>query len=1037
MNATYRYFLLIILLVFTHTVSAQHVLWKKAKKINNLEALSKLHLNTSDVQVFELSRNALKQSLSKTSSRNALKAQTKVIIQIPQDHSILSAFEVYEATVFSPELTAKYPNIKSYIGYSIKDPSTRLRMSVSPQGVHAMITAIDQPAQFIQPLRGTSQHILYHKKAEQKTYNSFNCATIGELDQSFNKKQLQRKLKINEGGANDQILRKFRIAISTTSEYTAYHNDGDDSNGNAIADALAAMNATLTRVNEVFETDMAITFELVDATQLIYNNTSTDPYSSGLDLNNELQSTLTSTIGNAAYDIGHLFTRNESVSSAGCLSCVCEDDNGDGGPHKGAGFTGAAIGNVPEGDAFDISFVAHEIGHQMGATHTASDGPEGLGTSAEPGSGSTIMGYAGITGFSDVQAESDPYFHYYSIQQILFNIINSATCWQSNSPINIVNNPPVANAGSNYNIPAGTPYVLTGSATDTDGVAGLTYSWEQIDSAPQSTPVTGDTFGPTLATGPTARSLPPSSLPIRHIPRFSSVIAGNVTQTNPTKDSDWETVSTVARDLNWALTVRDRSPLNASGGQTSYDTMQITVENTIPFAVKNPISWAQESNQTIEWEVANTNNTTINCQNVNIKLSTDGGVSFPIVIANNVANNGLFDYTVPNIANTDQARILIEAADNIFYDVSDFNFSINNSPSFFINQTNNPKIDNENNCDATALTYTFDYTADNGFLENTVFSVSGVPSETSVTFSPTNMSGTGTFTMTLSNINVHGLYDIIVTGTSNSVTKNIPSQLSIFRHCAPDGDNDISFANTTTALVEFNTINNATGTLKTGSYISYHNISTNVNRNSSYNLTVEANSFTEAEVKAWIDWNQDCDFDDAGEEYNLGITPESGQPSNVPLSITIPPLAKLGATVMRIAVAAYFDSSSSSTPLSPPPANESIKACDDAFIGADVEFEDYTIFVQETLSVNDFESENFSVFPNPNDGSFTLKLDNLLEPLINVEIYDIRGRRIYKKVFKNRSSISHDIKLNNTESGLYFLKVNDGIRTSNKKIIIE
>ncbi|OEK09495.1 hypothetical protein A8C32_12345 [Flavivirga aquatica] len=1018
METPLRHVLMTAIFLCTFITIAQNPIWKKTKRIANSKSLDKFHLDENKVQTFELNVSSLKQNLSSATSRRSPNKSKKTIIQIPQSNGKTQSFEVYEAAVFSPELAAKYPNIKSYVGYSTDRFGTRLRMSISPQGIQAMISNTDKPTQFIQPTyKGSNQYVLYDKNAKRKHRDDFKCGTTHKSDRA-SKKQLTSKILINEGGANDQTLRKYRIAVSTTSEYTAYHDDGNNSNGDAIADALAAINATLTRVNQVYETDMAITFELVDATQLIYNNSSTDPYSQGFDLNGEVQETLTSVLGNDAYDIGHLFTRSEAISSAGCIACVCEDDEKDGAPYKGSAFTGSVNG-IPEGDAYDISYVAHEIGHQMGANHTTGDNSEGYGVNSEPGSGSTIMGYAGATGSDDIQLESDPYFHYHSIRQIMNVVTNQATCWQTNNPGNITNNPPLANAGNDYNIPAGTAYVLKGAVTDIDGTGNLTYCWEQTDSSSRREVSNSDNFGPTLATAPMNRSLPPSNSPNRYIPRFSSVLAGNTTQTNPTIGSDWETVATIARSLNWALTVRDRAPANATGGQSSFDTMKITVENTVPFTVTNPVSWGQGSNQTIEWHVGQTTNSSINCQNVNIKLSTDGGATFSTTIASNTPNDGSYSYTVPAIPDTSSARLLIEAADNIFYDVSDFNFSISNAPSFFVNQTNVTNVA----CSTTSATYSFNFTTDNGFSENTVFSVSGIPTGSSAVFNPTSMSSSGSFTMTIDNIDAHGLYDLVVSGTSTSVTKNFPTELSIFKHCASSGDNDSDFK-TATTLVQFNTINNPSG--KLGGYTSYHKISTNVNQGNSYDLNVHANTDGpyDAEVYAWIDWNKDCDFDDPGEFYDLGLannTP-NGPPASAPLSITIPEESALGATVMRIGTGAYYGD------------DNHIFACDDT--DADGEWEDYTINIKESLSTESFEFNNFNVSPNPNKGTFTVKLNDASSK-INLEVFDIRGRIIYKNTYQKSANFNEEIKLNNVTSGLYLLKVSDDSRTSTRKIIIK
>ena len=172
-------------------------------------------------------------------------------------------------------------------------------------------------------------------------------------------------------------------------------------------------------------------------------------------------------------------------------------------------------------DFFDIDYVPHEIGHQMGANHTFAFNTEGTGVNSEPGSGTTIMGYAGITGANDVQDHSDAYFHYHSINQILTNVASAPNNCATTTVI--TNNPPVANAGLDYTIPNGTAFVLKGAATDADSGDVLTYTWEQIDSGS----TTSTSFGP-AHTGPVWRSRPPSTNPDRYMPIIERVIAGEL-----------------------------------------------------------------------------------------------------------------------------------------------------------------------------------------------------------------------------------------------------------------------------------------------------------------------------------------------------------------------------------------------------------------------------------------------------------------------------------------------------------------------------
>ncbi|MCR8667436.1 M12 family metallo-peptidase [Aestuariibaculum sp. M13] len=1023
MKAKLHYVLSITMLLFIFSAFGQNSSWKKLERVKDSKKLSKLHLDRSKVHFFKLDITSLKKNIGPATSRYAKSKKTETLVDIPSHNGTIETFKIYESSVFAPSLANKYPDIKTYVGYSLTNSGKKLRMSISPQGVYTMVTSMNKGMIFMQPVeKNSDEYVLYHKADKNDLKYEFLCKTLENLDKLSLKSTSSLKTTVDEGGANNQTLQKFRIAISTTAEYTAYHNDGISANGNAVADALAAINTTIGRVNEIFETDMAITFELVDAPQLIYTNATTDPYSDANigasedyagepeGWNLQLQNTLTSVIENSAYDIGHLFGATGGGGNAGCIGCVCEDDTpASNDMHKGSGFTSPSNG-IPEGDTFDIDFVVHEIGHQMGANHTFAFESEGTGVNSEPGSGSTIMGYAGIVGPDNVENNSDAYFHYHSIKQILDNIIGKCQTTE-----NINNLPPTADAGPDYFIPAGTAYILKGNATDSNRADNLTFCWEQIDS--------GTTnylnFGPDLATGSMNRSLPPSNSSDRYIPNFSSVLEGKITQTDPNIFSDWETVSNVGRTLNWALTVRDRSPGDGSIGQSSYDTMQITVEDVTPFTVTNPISWAQGTSQEITWEVGETNNGTINCQNVNIKLSTDSGLTFNTTIASNVPNNGSYNYTVPNLTNTTTARILIEAADNIFYDVSDFDFSISNEPEFFmVGETLDPIA-----CKSTSAIFHFNFATANGYTDNTTFSATGNPAGSSVSFSPTSLDSDGTVTMTINNLDniANDDYTITVTGTSNSLTKDKVFEFPFYNGVCKSIAND-NYETSTTGVI-FNTINNLNNGKPSG-YSDYTNLSTDVNRSNTFDLTVNVNTDGDYSTNTvvWIDWNQNCSFDDDGETYTLGSATNvvNGPTSNSPFSITVPSNAILGNTIMRISTKFAGEGS----PI----------LCENGFDG---EVEDYSLNIIPTLSIEQFGFDNFNVFPNPNNGTFTIKLNGSLEGNISVDVCDLGGRLIFKNVYKNPGDFEQIINLNQVQTGLYLLKVSDGIRKSTKKIIIK
>ena len=274
MKAKLHYVLSITIFLTVFSALGQNSSWKKIEKTKHTEILSKLHLDKNKVHLFELDMASLKQHISSAKLRTSKNKRSRTIISLPSEDGNMESFNIYEAPVFSPSLAAKYPNIKSYVGIGIDNPKARLRMSVSPQGVETMVTYVGKPMVFMQPVtKGSNQYVLYNRDDKENLFDKFECKTFDKLNETYNKNSNTAKIN-DEGGANNQTLQKFRIAISTTAEYTAYHYVSD-----SIADALAAINATLTRVNEIFETDMAVTFELVDATQLIYTNAATDPYS--------------------------------------------------------------------------------------------------------------------------------------------------------------------------------------------------------------------------------------------------------------------------------------------------------------------------------------------------------------------------------------------------------------------------------------------------------------------------------------------------------------------------------------------------------------------------------------------------------------------------------------------------------------------------------------------------------------------------------------------------------------------------------------
>ena len=598
----------------------------------------------TNFDVYNIDVAVLNTKLVKAIPRTS-KTTNNLIVKLPTPLGI-QRFLVKEASVLSKELAAKYPDIKSYVGIGLDDPTAIARFSKSVKGFHAMITSGNYPMYLIDPYtKDKNTSIAYYKKYSPK--NSFECLVNDTKTTIANKTNV---------ATSDGKLRTYRLALIGTAEYSQFHWSGSGATTDAEKKAvvLAAMNTTMTRVNGIFEIDLGVTMEIVaNNTDLIFLNGATDNLSNndGGDLIDESQTVCDATIGTANYDIGHAFSTGGGGLAG--LGVVCETGQ------KAKGITGQGS---PVGDGFDIDYVAHEMGHQFGANHTQNnDCQRNDATAVEPGSASTIMGYAGIC-TPNVQSNSDAFFHAVSIAEMWTVVTTTATCAVETVTGNAV---PVANAGTDFVIPAGTAFVLRGSATDADGTGSLTYNWEQIDAeiALGMPPAINSTVGPAF------RSLVSSTSPNRYMPTLARVVEGFTFST-------WEVVSTVGRTYNFSLLVRDNV---ANGGATHRDDMKVTSDgDSGPFKVTSQAlatTLNGNSTQTITWDVANSNASLVNCVNVNIWISTDGGLTFPTRLSMSTPNDGTEDVVLPNVT-TSQARIMVEGDGNIFYAVNSTNFSI-------------------------------------------------------------------------------------------------------------------------------------------------------------------------------------------------------------------------------------------------------------------------------------------------------------------------------------------------------------------------
>ncbi len=568
------------------------------------------------------------------------KGTSKQQIELPMPDGSFRSFEMQERSVMHPDLAAKYPELRTFKARSTDKSGARAVLMWSQQGFDAYITENGKEPITVAPLERGSQSVVSYARSSVQAPSGLDCVFDNTLHQV---KGTASGAKGNSGSCQ---YRSYRAAVACTGEYATFH-------GGTKPLAMAAIVSVINRVNMVLEDELAIHLELVPNNDLlIYLNPVTDPYTNndGSAMLGENQTTVDAIIGAANYDIGHVF----STGGGGLayVGAVCLNN------FKAGGVTGLSS---PVGDPFAIDYVAHEVGHQLGGSHTMNnDCNRNQPTAFEPGSGSTIMAYAGICS-PNVQSSTDAYYHAASLEEIKMELASGfpSTC---GTVIPGTNQPPVAQAGTDYTVPKSTPLILTGSATDPND-ATLYYAWEQYDNQVSTQPPLA-----TNTVGPQFRTFMPTTSPIRYLPRLSTVLA-NSTDT-------WEVLPSVARTLNFRLTVRD---WNSAGGCTAHDDMQITVHGAAgPFnvtALNSVDSVTGGSTFNLTWNVAGTDAPPVSCSQVDILLSTDGGLTFGTVLASAVPNDGAQSILIPNTP-TNNARIQVRCSNNIFYDINNANFKI-------------------------------------------------------------------------------------------------------------------------------------------------------------------------------------------------------------------------------------------------------------------------------------------------------------------------------------------------------------------------
>lgn len=657
----YNKLILILLIFFTGNLFAQFNPFKEntERVFSDKEKFVRKH-NPSDFKVYSLNLKNVLEWVKKAPELS--ERPSELVITLPDANGQWTNYWVYNNAAMEPELAENVQNIRSLKAVDTKNNGNSVSISISDIfGLHAMGMKTDGSVFYIDNYTNDLNNVIvYQRNSLELPKNNFTCLVPGD---SFDEAITSLENPV-QSLSLDNKRRTYRLALACTIEYAAFHvNNAPLGTPNTTVDqkkdiVLAAMNVTLSRLNQIFERELNVHLNLIATNKNIIfitsDNFSNNNSSSLID---ESQTVIDNVVGTANYDMGHTFSTGQGGLAS--LGSVCSSWS------KASGITGSPS---PVGDAYDVDYVAHEMGHQFGANHTFNNSCQfnrNNSTAVEVGSGSTIMSYAGICS-PDVQNNVDAYYHYISIREMQTFLL-SATCAQQTT---VTNSPPAVSPLTGKTIPYGTPFILSTTATDPDTADQLTYTFEQVNNQTATQPPAA-----TSTTGPAFRSVAPSTNNFRSFPNMATVLDGT-TNSNGIVSNQWERLATVGRTYSFVATVRDN---NATGARVVYtQPVTITAANTGPFVItapnnnpstKEPV-WFMGSTKTITWNVAGTTANNINTANVNILVSTDAGSTYSTLAAN-VPNNGSATVTIPtNLTSTYDARIKIEAVGNIFYTVS-------------------------------------------------------------------------------------------------------------------------------------------------------------------------------------------------------------------------------------------------------------------------------------------------------------------------------------------------------------------------------
>lgn len=681
-------------------------------------------------------------------------------VELPLPDGSVETFKAWESLVMDPALAERYPMIRTFAGIGTTDPTHTVRFGFGLNGFHAFILTNDGGTLVMPYASNQTQYYICFSRSEL-SWNTvdlpsplikYEAMEGGPLDPS-GIIPTENEVDFRGGGEGALTVRRtYRFALACTGEYGASH-------GGTVAAALSTLVTAANTLNSVVERDADFRLTLIPNNDLlVFINPDSDPYTNanmGGALLGQNEDVINNIIGLTGYDIGHVYTAACSDVGGVVSGSVCTGGKGRG---VTCNFSSDVIGTT-------LSIAAHEMGHQFTGGHTfnycpGSEGQQHSGSAWEPGSGSTILSYQGSCGASNIPGPANVHYHGGTVEEFWINTHQTAGSICGNT-VETTNHSPTLthNYVDGFYIPISTPFELNASGADADGDP-IKYVWEEIDLGP-STPL-----GSPVSTSPLFRVYDPVVSGKRYFPKLSTILNNG--------SEIVEILPTITRDMNFRCTVRDYNVSEGAGGITWKDVMFKATATAGPFRVTYPnsngINLKAGEEVEMTWDVANTDGSLVNCKAVNIKLSTDGGQTFPYTLVTATPNDGSEKVFIPNLTST-TARVRIEASENIFFDLSNQNFAISpaETPSFTLSlnpQTQQVCVPNNASIEIqTNSILNFDTLVEFEVL-------SGLPAGVDVNFSNSSVTPgeSTTVTFDMANVTADGNYEVVLQAIAGTDT---------------------------------------------------------------------------------------------------------------------------------------------------------------------------------------------------------------------------------------------------------------------------